>query len=76
MDDHKVTRLPKRAPDVSEELSVVRSKTRFILEAISFSAMKKPLSLEAIIGLGMIIYDIDQLLAEIEQKLGYSPRDD
>jgi hypothetical protein len=76
MDDHKVTRLPKRAPDVSEELSVVRSKTRFILEAISFSAMKKPLSLEAIIGLGMIIYDIDQLLAEIERKLGYSPRDD
>lgn len=75
MDDHKVTRLPKRVPDVSGELSVVRSKIRFILEATSGSAIKKPLSLEALIGLGVIIYDIDQLLAEIEQKLGYSIRE-
>ena len=72
MDDHKVTRLPRRVPDVSDELSVVRSKIRFILEATSGSAIKKSLSLEAVIGLGVIIYDIDQLLAEIERKLGYS----
>jgi hypothetical protein len=72
MSDYKVTKLPRRIPDVSDELSVVRSKIRFILESTFGSAIKKPLSLEATMGLGIIIYDIDQLLVEIERKLGCS----
>ena len=76
MDDHKVTRLPRRAPDVSDELSVVRCKIRFILESISGSSLKRPFSLEAVIGLGVIIHDIDHLLAEIERKLGYPNREE
>ena len=72
MDDQKVTKLPRRNPDVSKELSIVRTKLRFILESTYASSIKKPLSLESTIGLGMIIYDIDQELAEIERKLGYS----
>ena len=71
MDQQKVTRLPKRV-DVSTELTAVRSKIRFILEATYASSVKKPLSLEATIGLGIILHDIDHGLSEIEQKLGYS----
>lgn len=70
MSDHKVTKFPK-VPDVSSELSTVRQKTRFILESTSRLTIKKPLSLEATIGLGVIIHEIDQLLEEIERKLGY-----
>ena len=70
MSDNKVTQFPK-VPDVSEELEIARQKIRFILESTSRLSVKKPLSLEATIGLGVIIYDIDQLLAEIERKLGY-----
>jgi hypothetical protein len=72
MDDQKVTRLLRRGPDVSSELAVIRRKIRFILEATYGSSVQKPLSLEATIGLGVIIYEIDQGLAEIEEKLGYS----
>ncbi|HKL25368.1 MAG TPA: hypothetical protein VJ910_04000 [Desulfuromonadales bacterium] len=70
MSDSKVTQFPK-VPDVSEELEIARHKIRFILESTSRLTVKKPLSLEATIGLGVIIHDIDQLLAEIERKLGY-----
>jgi len=72
MDDQKVTRLPRKTPDVSRELATVRSKIRFIVEAAYGSSVKKPLSLEATIGLGVFLTQIDQELAEIEQKLGYS----
>lgn len=72
MDDSKVTRLPRRGPDVSNELATVRSKIRFILESTYGLSVKKPLSLEATIGLGVILYDIDRGLAEIEEKLGYA----
>ena len=74
MDDQKVTKLIRKNPDVSKELSIARSKIRFIIETAYGSSVKNPLSLEATIGLGMIIYDIDQVLAEIEQKLGYSEK--
>ena len=72
MDDHKVTKLPKRVQDVSVELSEVRAKVRFIVEAAYGSSIKKPLSLEATIGLGVYLHEIDQKLEEIERKLGYS----
>lgn len=71
MDDRKVTRLPRKVPDVSRELSAVRAKVRFIVEAAYGSSIKKPLSLEATIGLGVFLSQIEQELAEIERILGY-----
>ena len=72
MDDSKVTRLPKRPSDVSEELSILRGKIRLILESTYFSSVRKPLSLEATIGLGAFLNEIDQGLAAVQKKLGYS----
>jgi len=72
MDGPKVTKLPVRGPDVSAELSTARNKLRFILEATYGQSIKKPLSLEATIGLGVILYDIDRGLAAIAEKLGYA----
>ncbi len=72
MDDNKVTRLPQKAPDVSEELAVLRSKLRLILESVYFGSVRKPLSLEATVGLGAFLNEIDQGLAGIQKKLGYS----
>ena len=71
MDDQKVTRLPRKPPDVSAELANVRNKVRFIIETAYGASVKKPLSLEATIGLGIFLQEIDLKLAEIEQKLGY-----
>ena len=72
MDGPKVTKLPRRGVDVSAELAAVRNKIRFILESAYGRSVQKPLSLEAAIGLGIILHDIDQALAEIAEKLGYT----
>ena len=71
MDGPKVTKLPRRGADVSAELAAARNKIRFILESAYGQSVQKPLSLEASIGLGIILHDIDRALAEIAAKLGY-----
>lgn len=71
MSSDKITILPPRPQNVSTELESVRNKIQFIIEAAYGTSIKKPLSLEAIIGLGTILVEIDRELEEIQKKLGY-----
>ena len=71
LDNRRLTILPKNAPNVSSELASARNKIQFIIETAYGASIKKPLSLEATIGLGTILVEIDQELEAIQKKLGY-----
>ncbi|PLX90004.1 MAG: hypothetical protein C0614_01370 [Desulfuromonas sp.] len=65
-----LTFLPKTLQDVSSDLESVRNKIKFIVEAAYGSSVKQPLSLEATIGFGIILVQIDKELEEVQKKLG------